>query len=121
MIGDVVLAALGFASYLGAEGADEPLVLGTITKGIAADLFCNQLFNRSIDMGTEMARWFRTRQLAAEHFLDEAAEFDRVFYDATGTTPEVVVDVGLAALTKMRAASLTTSSTTRNKSRRRLL
>lgn len=100
--GDVMLAALGFASHLGAEPADEPFVLGTISEGIAADLFCNQLFNHSVDLGGELARWQRMRELAAEHQPQAAARFDKVFLDATGTTPQVLSDVGLVVLMRLR-------------------
>jgi hypothetical protein len=99
--GEVVTAALGMATHLGAgpPPTNEP-TFGGVPRSMAIDLCCNQLFNRSIDLGTELGRHQQYRELAAAAFPGGAARYDQVFLESTGTTPDALFDVGFSALLK---------------------
>src|SRR5450759_3104473 len=99
--GEVVTAALGLATRLGAgpPPTDEP-TFGGVPRSMAIDLCCNQLFNRSIDLGTELGRHQQYRELAAAAFPHMAAQYDQVFLESTGTTPDALFDIGFSALLK---------------------
>lgn len=103
-VNDAIIASLGMATFLTAGPREEqgPLWWGTVPEALATEVLRNQLFNRSIELGSELARWQRSRQLAAQVYSLDAAEFDQTFQDATGTTPDVLFDVGFAALLKLR-------------------
>jgi len=99
-LGDAVAATLAMAAELnvGPQDENEPTVLNSISRSLVMDLVANQLFNRTLDLGTELARWMRTRELARSAFPIETQRFDSMFLQATGTTPDVLFDVSLALL-----------------------
>lgn len=102
-LGPAVFVALDFSCVLGADRDAGPLWWGTnVTESLAIETFQNQLFNRACDLGTELARWHRTRDLAAQYDPQAAARFDAVFHQATGCTPDVLFDVGFSSLLYMR-------------------
>lgn len=103
-LNDVMLASLGLASFLGADRDDEsaPLWWGTVPEPIATDTLCNQLFNRTLLLGSVLARWHRMRELAESAFPEAARTYEDVFLEATGSTSEVLFDVGFTALLKLR-------------------
>lgn len=104
--GDAVAGALALARHLGAHPDDgEPeRRIGTIPEASAIHLMANQLFNHSIDLGTALARWHRTRQLAREYDAAAFARYDQIFLEATGTTPDVLFDVGMTILLQQSSA-----------------
>jgi hypothetical protein len=66
------------------------------------DIIQNQLFNHTINLGSELARWRRGRDLAVAYDHYAAMQFDAVFEEATGCKPEVLFEVGLSAILKLR-------------------
>jgi hypothetical protein len=100
---DAVIAALGLAAVLGGGPPDDEVdetLFGGIPRSTVVDLLANQVFNRSINLGTELARWQRTRECGAAAYPNPTAIYDQVFFEATGTTPDVLFDVGFTALLK---------------------
>jgi hypothetical protein len=100
----VVLLSLDLADDLGGgPHTGESYWPGTsFPQSLAMDTVQNQLFNHASDLGIELARWRRTRELAVEYDPVAAARFDAVFEEATGCSPEALFEVGFHALVKLR-------------------
>ncbi len=97
-----IAAVLALASEL--ENADREDVerLGRLPRSLAMEIFSNQLFNRNLDLGAEIARFKRHRSLVHEKFPAEAEKYDRLFSKYTGTTVEALFCVGCYAILQQR-------------------
>jgi hypothetical protein len=98
----VIMAVLAVATELGRDRTHEAERLGGMPRSLAMEFFSNQLFNRNLDIGAEIARFKRHRTLVQERFSDETRKFDQLFTDYTGTTVEALFCVGCYTVFRQR-------------------
>jgi len=102
---DVTMAALVLADNLDRLEIDDtsPLWQGVVDPSLAVYLIQNQIFNHSVELGVILGRWRRTRELARQILPDLADTFDTLFQMATGTTPEILFNVGFGLLLHLQS------------------
>lgn len=104
----VLEACLGIAQYLGSyrDDEDDDRWWGTLSRPLALELVQNQHFNNAGEVGTLLGRRQRMRALAAAEFPDELRRADEVFEETTGTTPDVLLHVGLTVWSHTHGGSV---------------
>jgi len=104
-VSHAVLLSLDLAAELGSERSEggESFWAGTgYPTSLVIDTIQNQLFNHFSDVGSTLARYRRTRELAARFDPRRAAQFDSVFEEATGCSPDVFFVVAMRLLVQLQ-------------------
>lgn len=96
---DTIVAELGLAEHLGAQGASETNARqwGSLPETLSLELISNQHFNAAVDEGAALAHfedlWHR---LPKQRDADVAAAHAAAFEEATGTTFDDLQIIGFA-------------------------